>query len=227
MRQFNKIKKKEKEFKLLTKELSNLYEAKRGLGVIKLDKPIRNGWVKHLALRDDISRRKDASVFQEIVNHCGVRIWGTDKRQADRAWNNYHSKKNETSFTGIRHLLGEKRKFISSMGRMWFNGFDWEWVPQSGYVKRYFCKVPRHFFVTKYSKSFITHKAIIDPVLESRIEKIEQRLISNEFFHFSSIERRKAISEFYHKKVSRRVHAALHSYDENVFDRNVYRDFNP
>jgi len=228
MRSMDKKERREKRARTLEMEKRRLWVAHRNLGFKKLEKPIRDGWFKHLALRDDISRRKDAHVFQNIIDNCGMDFWGASKKEADRVWDKYYKKNKYAHYPGLIRPFGEKWKGMSPKARLWFDGLDWVWVHSSGYVKRYFCKVPSYYFVTTYSKAFITKKQVVNPDLDSQIDQIENKLNSNEFYRFNHDRHYSGwwMSDFYHKKVRRRVKSCLQNYEEERFDRNVYRDFN-
>ena len=85
MKQANKIMLREREVRSIHAELDRWYSAKWDLGEYKLSKPIKNGWYKHLTLRDDVARRKDAYIFQNVLDIAGIWIWGRDKKHADKA----------------------------------------------------------------------------------------------------------------------------------------------
>lgn len=209
-----------KRVRAMEKELQRLFIAKRNQGFQMLEKPIKDGWFKHLALREDVTRRKDAQVFQEIIDRCGLEIWGSDKRQADKNWNRFHSRNNENGIPGLELLYGEKLVGISKKARMYFDGYDWQWMSYSGYVKRYFCKAPRHFFVTKYSKSYITKVNIIDPELNRRIDELESEFNENGLYQLRMSlpfhQRWKPYN--YHGRKRKRVKDQLKKYDEMDFD---------
>ena len=167
----------------MRKELRQLYTARFRLGYIKLEKPIKHGWFKHLTLRDDIARRKDASVFREILELSGIDIWGLDKKHADKVWDKQSRKDNGIQFPGIRKLNQRSYNKLSKKAQKWYEGFDWYWDPQKGNLKRYHCRVPRYFYKIAYTKAFITKKQVVDPKIEKRMSEIEQILISDEYYY--------------------------------------------
>ena len=116
----NKIEEKESTVRQIQKELRILYQALYSLGEIPLDKPIRNGWYKHLVMRPDISRRKDADVFQEILDVCSRWVWGSDKKMADKRWvqNVKHNK--DWQWAGLAWTTPDRYKILSPKAKRYF-----------------------------------------------------------------------------------------------------------
>lgn len=221
----DKIDKRKHEVRKLRKELRDLYTASFNLGYIKLEKPIRHGWFKHLALRDDIARRKDASVFREILEVSGIDIWGLDKKYADKIWDKQSRKDNTIQFPGIRKLNQKNYNKLSEKAQKWYEGFDWYWTPAEGNVKRYYCRVPRYFFKITYTRAFITRKQIVDPKIDKRIAEIKGLLLSDRYYNYDQTNRRyrtKYMNDMYNRIARKRAKVALNNYDENTFDRRIY-----
>ncbi|MEL6557623.1 MAG: hypothetical protein AAFQ94_05520 [Bacteroidota bacterium] len=225
MKPLNKIDKCRSDVRKLRKELRQLYTARFRLGYIKLAKPIRHGWFKHLTLRDDIARRKDASVFREILEVSGIDTWGLDKKHADKVWDRQNRKDNTIQFPGIMKLNQKRYNKLSKKAQKWYEGFDWYWTPAEGNVKRYYCRVPRYFFKITYTKAFITRKQIVDPKIDKRIAEIEGLLLSNRYYNYDQYNRRyrtKYMNDMYNRILRKRVKTALSNYNEETFDRQIY-----
>lgn len=221
MKHWDHIGKREKRIIAIDRELKKLYKAWYSLGYKKLDKPIRNGWIKHLILREDVARRKEAHVLQEIINRCGAELWGSTKHQADKNWQRYHSShKNDRVKDGLELLFGEKLVGMSKKARMYFDGYDWKWMTYRGYVKRYYCKVPRHYFETTYSRSFIRAVQIRDPELERQMAELESEYFKDELYkHRIRFEGKwNPIPYRYHRRKRKRMKDQLKKYDEMDFD---------
>ena len=221
MKYTDTITKRQKKIRAIDRELIRLYKAWSNLGYKKLDKPIKDGWIKHLVLREDIARRKDAHVFEEIIRRCGAEVWGSTKKNADKNWDKFHCKrKNDTVIDGLELLFGEKLVGISKKARMYFDGYDWKWMIHRGYVKRYYCKVPRHFFVVKYSRSYIRAIQIIDPELERQMAELEGEFFNDKLYKYwkASEGRWNTTLYNYHGRKRKRVKDQLKKYDETDFD---------
>lgn len=224
MRPFNIIEKRQKEVRKLNKEFYKLWDAKRNLGYIELEKPIRHGWFKHLTLRDDIARRKDATVFREILEASGIDVWGLDKKHADKFWDKQSRKDNTIQYPGLRKLSKEKYNKLSKQAQKWYEGFDWYWDSRMGNVKRYYCRVPRYFYKITYTKAFITKKQVVDPKIEKRMSEIKSILRSNEYYFLdiSNYHYGREFNPMYNRILRRRTKTALVDYEEEAFDRLIY-----
>lgn len=62
------LKSKEKEVINLQKRLNVLYRAKRNLGYVKLDPPIRKGWERTYALRHDLKSHRDYKTLLTVLS---------------------------------------------------------------------------------------------------------------------------------------------------------------
>jgi len=177
----NIIEQRQKELRLLEKERWTLWLAMRNLGSIKLDKPLRHGYYTHLILRDDISRRKDAKVFQEIIEKCRVNIWGTNKTHADKCWNGYNTRNSQIQWPGFYKLDEKRFDKLSNKAKRHF-----EKIPhQPNHATRYYCNVPRWYFVKTFTKAYITHRQIIDPKLNRRLDEIDEKLRNSKYYNLS------------------------------------------
>lgn len=184
MRKDNLKKQKLKEIRALEDEWRFLWKTKHNLGYTVLDKPLHDGWYKHLRLRDDISRRKDVAVFEEILEATSNKIWGRERKGADKNWIKANKDNKELQFPGIRKLQEKKYEKLSEKAKKWFHAHNWYRTPWRGYVKRYHSTVPRYYFVITYSKAYITKRRIIDPELNQRIQEIEEILISPKYYKY-------------------------------------------
>lgn len=225
MKPVNKIEKRKSEVRKLRKEYRDLYEAKFNLGYLDLEKPIRHGWFKHLTLRDDIARRKDALVFREILEASGIDIWGLDKKHADKVWDKQSRKDDTVQFPGIRKLHQKRYNKLSKKAQKWYEGFDWYWSSGEGNVKRYHCRVPRYFFKITYSRAFITKKRIVDPKIDKRIAEIQELLLSDKYYNYDQYNRKyrtKYMNDMYNRISRRKAKEALINFNEDSFDRMLY-----
>ena len=81
----------EKHVRRIYSQLNKLRKAQQNLGWIELDKPVYLGYIKQFVLRDDVSRRSDAKVYQAILEKINdfatcktkdfmVKEWKTKKK---------------------------------------------------------------------------------------------------------------------------------------------------
>jgi len=203
----------------LEQEMDIIYRQLRSLGYVKLEKPLRDGWYRTLALRQDISRHKNAHVFQEILDRLGEKFWGREKKYADRAWKKkYEHDRHLYRRPDIRYIrkrvydkfsTAAKRHFIKVKLKLNYR-----------YRIYYYCTLPRYYFVVRYERAYITKRKIIAPELESRMKEIENALLAAKYYslHDYNIYNYK----FYynpHKRRRRKTKVALKSLDFDYFDR--------
>ncbi len=168
----------------LEKELGEIYFQLMHLGYTTLEKPLRDGWYRTLVLRQDISRHKNAHVFQEILDNVGLKFWGREKKYADRARKEYY-RNNDHPYDrrDIRYINKKTFMSLSSAARKHF--FLANIRINFKYNKVYICTLPKYYFVTAYERAYITKRKIIAPDLERRAKEIENVLLSPKFYTLS------------------------------------------
>ena len=225
MKALNKKELIEKEVRALEKEERRLYEARSSLGYIELEKPIRHGWFKHLILRNDIANRHDAPVIQEILDKCGYDVWGSDLKHLESVWTRHLNKKRGIQFPGFKFLEESAHSKLSYQAKKWFVQFDWVWYYRQGYVRRYYCEIPRHFFDFTYSRAYITKRRIIDVEIEQRLAEIDAKLMSNKYYKHSYYVRyrERELPPDCHRKHRQRVRLALKDLTEDKLERIIYQ----
>ena len=225
MRAAHKIKQKEHRARQIQQELTILCRARCNLGDVPLQKPIRNGWYKHLVMRTDISRRKDAHIFQEILDVCARWVWGSDKKMADKRWLHNIKHNRDWQWAGLAWITKDKYKLLSPKAKTYFVEYEWKWTPWQGSIKRYYCHVPKYYFVTAYEKAYITHRRVVDSQLERKIAELENQLLSNELYSYSWNATHYWMNKWWRKrdtrKIRHRTKTALKAYDEEKYDQLV------
>ena len=151
---------------------------------------------------------------------CGYCVWGSDKNRANKNWESDFKHYRYWQWEGFSSI--EKKEFnkLSSKAKEYFVEYESYWCPWSGSVKRYFCKVPKYYFETGFSKAYITHRKVLDSELNKKIDELESKLISNELYAVSYNGIRwpdKWISKRRNRKTRHRAKIALKSYDEKNF----------
>ena len=105
---------------------------------------------------------------------------GCDKRWA------YNIKRNtDWQRAGLAWITKDKFKLLSPKAKRCFVEFDRKWTPWQGTVTRYYCLVPRYYFVAAYDKAYITHIRIVDSELEAKTDELENQLLSNALYPYS------------------------------------------
>ncbi len=222
MKSFNSKEERRKVVRQIQKELRLLKRAKSELEPVPLEKPIRNGWYKHLILRDDIARRKDADLYQEILNVGAQWVWGNTKKAANKKWDRYVIENKEWIWPGFACIDSDQHKSLPEKAKQLFYKYELSWSSWRGRSVRYYCLVPSYYFKIVYSKAYITHLQLIDSELQQRVDKLEANLVSNLLYSYSwnvnrgwmtSWERR-----LMNRKIRHRANTALQNYDERHFD---------
>lgn len=226
MRCQNTIQQREARARQIRQERDRLYAAKWPRGKVPLEKPIRHGWHKYLKLRADIARRKDAAVFEEILEVCGCWVWGLNKDEADHEWERTaRSRKRDWRRAGFTRISKCHINKLSIKAKKYFVAYEYYWSPWQGSVKRYYCHVPEYYFVPAYKKAYITHLQVVDSELESRLDELENALLSNDLFRYSWYAGNGWSSKWWRRKEARngrrRARMFLHAYDEEEYDQRV------
>ena len=157
------------------RELDNInWEAQKALGYKKLDVPVHHGYDFKYVLRDDISRRDDAHVFQEVLDRFGKSVWC---RRKDRTVWNYKLKAYVPVYPVINTLTVKKWEELPQRLQKYF--YKQEVLPfyhWRGIVYEYKCNIPNYYFEIQKSKSYKTHYRVVDGVLQSESAEIDQQL---------------------------------------------------
>lgn len=162
-----------KNYLALLRKQDELYDIKNALGYEKLEKPYQYGFNAFHVLRDDISRRKDADVFQYLLDTYSTTPWSKDGIFY-RKYKRYNSD-NRPKFRLISEADYEKlepkykKHFIhdAKEDRKFWNGTVY---------KYYRCYLPPHFLVMKVVNYYITHKQVIDATVESELNFVNNKI---------------------------------------------------
>lgn len=207
----------------IKKEWVKLHAAKRNLAKIPLDKPIRYGWYKQLALREDVARRIDADVFQEILEVCGRWVWARTKGLADEQWEHLlRSRRRNWQWGGFARVSKHRYNELSPAAQKYFTAYEWRWTPWQGSIHKFYCHVPKSYYILTYKKAYITHLQSVDSELDSKIAELENQMRKNEFYPYSWWASNgwpnKYMRKWVNRKARHQVKRALHDYEEENFD---------
>ena len=162
--QRNKHWHKHKKFLGLNISLDENNQAQQDLGFVDIP-PRPHGWISYFTLREDITFRHDAWVFQKIIDICGKKAW--------RKKNNFHITGEHFQSPYFRELDEYDFDKVPIALRKWFTYR----FTKRGYIKWYSI-VPNFFFETKVERHYITKIHIIDEVLLQEEAEIESQLYS-------------------------------------------------
>jgi len=165
-----------------------LFDAKRNLGMMELDEPRRNGWVRNFVLKEESKNRKDADVLQSIVELINAPMYSKE-----RDWENGTQRISKAEW-GIPHIENQAIKPLS----------DKEYEALTPQQKKFFVRLairyqtfnkntivryqwcvdrPYIYFKLKDSRHYITHVPILDPDIERESDEIWDWIHTNGLYH--------------------------------------------
>lgn len=179
MKKRNKYFFKEKQLIRLKLEDRKNNAAMMNQGWVELDEPIHHGYNAEWVLRDDISRRDDAHVYQEALDACKGSVWSKKK---DFKYKDWKTKKWYVRKPSLHKINKAKYLALSDRAKKFFH-------EDLSYKKNYFHKDSQYIctlsfeLVVKITKSFITHRREHDGLLyqkEAEIEEAMYRIAGND-----------------------------------------------
>lgn len=175
MKQAHIKEQREKQLRKVEKRLSEIWELQRELGYKKLEKPIRHGWFKEVVLTSKIDRYRNYEQIIAAFKKCKVQIWGADKGKADAKW--YEGVERHQIY-GSFGLISRKayNKLPLALQRLFR---IYAYINKRGQWRhKYYLHIPKECYRVKYTKAYVTHTKIIDPLLESEealLEAIQEK----------------------------------------------------
>lgn len=185
MKKRNKEYLKEKKYLSIKRAIDDNYDAQRNLGYIKLDVPIKDGYVAYLTLRYDISNRTDAEVFQYIVDNFGSKTYAKKIKYLDFFSKDYFVKKHIYTKPHIRDINSDKfnslKPCIQKYFTPYYNNYNTLW---------YYCNIPNFYFEIAFDEHFKDKVRVMDEILLQEYDDLEKELKTYEdnygfdYFHF-------------------------------------------
>lgn len=174
---------RKKEVRKLFKEKRRLCQESWDLGYRKLDKPIRHGWYKEMALTPQLERYKCKPEIEEIAQKFSITIWGRTKEEAEKKWNDCRSK--HLIYNGIPTLSPKSYRKLSEKAQRYCTVFFFKC--EKKWRRRYYVRIPKLAYKIKFSRAYVTHSKIIDPAIEERLDLIEQQFLKAGWYEAASI----------------------------------------
>lgn len=147
-----------------------LWKESRKLGMVKLETPIRRGWVRQFALSEESKHRKDSHVIAHILDLINTKMYSKD-----RNWNS--SKCNKP--LGVEYINGAhiENQFLASLTNKEYEKLDacakkffvrsYLYTPYSSLkYERWIIEKPSKFFRLKDSKHYIKEVPIFDAQID-------------------------------------------------------------
>lgn len=169
-----------KEWFTLQKRYEANRKAQRALGWIELPKPRFAGYEKFYVLRDDIARREDSWVFQQIIDKFGKTVKSKTK---DFTYYDWTLRKKLVARPGIRAITIRefealhpqvKKHFYKSEAKE-----DWDFRSRE-YMYR--CSIDQYYFSEKIRKYYITRVREHNEILAQEESEIRWMMEKNPLF---------------------------------------------
>ena len=168
-----------KRVKQLIKEQRKLYNSRRWE---ELPKPEPHGWWKEHCLRENVSKRKDAWIYQMALKQASTPVWGRHKQMADHRWHRQSNRYYGYGTPGIKpithslyqelplkvKILFTPQYYLSSKGDNWHVTYE--------------LHLSERWFTTRYRRAYATHVYVLDNVLEQQIAEIDAELEKAELY---------------------------------------------
>ncbi len=218
MKKRNKYFLLEKQYLKLKNDLSENWKAQRALGYVLLDVPIHKGYNAYLTLRNDISNREDAWIFQTILDTCGSSSWWRKdykktppKKFAYESANPHIRNISERVYDAFPIQV---RKYFSE-DKITYNNVRW-----------YYCNVPRFFFDVAVEKYYQTRIRIIDEVLLQEEAEIYEELESAKYrgLNQNFTGAPKAFVKHYNKRYKEES-KRITKHNQTLLDENEYLEY--
>ncbi len=167
----DKYEAEERELRRLYQEYTSIGKAIMDLGWLDLDKPIYLGYIKHFVLRDDISRRKDANVFNEILKSINDFATCKNKDFMVREWKT----KKKVPISHKLKSLSKKQfnKLPTNQQKHFSADYDYK---NSCWKYRFVCD---YYYVAKIDKHYAYKVRVFDADLEKRSDEINRHFETN------------------------------------------------
>ena len=204
---------RQKQLRKVDKRLQEVWVKQRELGYKKLEKPIRHGWFKEVVLTPKIERYRNYEHMIAAFKQCKAQIWGADKGKAEANW--YTHVRGHQIYGSFRLISRKAYNKLSVSVQKFFHKYEYiDFWGRTLHV--YYLQIPKECYRVKFSKAYVTHTRIIDPLLESEHAVLEAFHEKKEYYnlHAKRWNRnkrwlRKYVFNHEEKAKRRKAHAAL------------------
>lgn len=177
------ITERQSEVRSLQKEFLQLRRAYYSREWIELDKPIRNGWSKHLKIKEAILDTKHGELYQAICDKVTLKVGGTLKEDCTKRWGRKLKKGRHIRLPGICGITREELKKLPAAARKHFVYYVFSNRYHGGKV--YMCMLAQSYFEEVYSRAYITHVLPVDSEALKRMDEIDEILLSETYYKYS------------------------------------------
>lgn len=161
------------------KRRSEIWKEMRGLGYIKLKKPIRHGWFKEIVITHKVERYKNKAAILELHDKIEKYFWGSTKEEAHKKWLTQASK--HLIYKDLPTLSKRQFSKLSFKAQCMCTPFHYR-DERKKLKLRFYIRMPKGAYRIKYTRAYITHSKRIDPILEQEEALLEQQLLKYGYY---------------------------------------------
>jgi hypothetical protein len=171
----------EKQLTQLFKTENKLWKERNNLPFVPLEKPYQKGWERSFFLREDVARLSNAAFYKSLLDKINTYQYSQDKsfKKRKRKYRKYvfHEKPHlleefsECEWASSKLKLSEKEKTLFEKQEVWC-------IFKKAFKVSYVFKESWRF-VLKIKPNIITHKKMIDEVLEQELAEIDNYIVTN------------------------------------------------
>lgn len=208
----NKQTEQEKEYLKLRDELDDLLSVRRGKSYIELEEPIHHGYNVEWVLREDVARGPLAHELESFIYHFSRPGWCANKNLVKKY------KKGTPEKIKPEWVYVSKYRYdgMADWCKKWFTkDYQRRRISYFGEVEYdYKVCIPEYYFVERRSKSYITHREILNPDLQSQIDQLKN-LLERKFYKFETYKYSGI------KSLTKEYHASDRAFNKRQLKKNM------
>ena len=179
MKPVHKKERIKKEVRKIHKRRRVIWQKRKALGYRELEKPIRHGWFKEIVIKANVERYKNQSAILEIYDIVQKCYWGRTKAAAEKKWIDQVSKL--FIYKDFPTITKKQFNRLSYKAQHMCTSFYYTNECKKKKL-RFYVRIPKGSYKIKYTRAYITHSKIIDPLLESEDALFEQQLLKRKYY---------------------------------------------
>ncbi|MBF7090103.1 hypothetical protein IUY40_00920 [Flavobacterium sp. ALJ2] len=171
----------EKQLIQLDKLEGELWKKKRCLPLVPLATPYQKGWQRYFVLREDIARSKEALFYKTVLEKINTVQYSSDKsfkKKKKRKRKHVYVEKLQTLKEFSESEWRSPKLALTEKEKTHFYKRE-RWCPNCKRYKVHYVFNEPWRYVLRVRPNMITHTKMVDAVLESEIDRIENYLIRN------------------------------------------------
>lgn len=166
------------EVRKIWKRQRQISEEIRNLGYLKLDKPIRNGWFKEITITHKIELYKNKEAVLEVYDKIEKTFWGRTKDEAQKKWIKQTSE--NLIYKDLPTLSKKQFNKLSNKAKSLCTPFYYRYHKKL--KLRFYVRMPKGAYKIKFTRAYVTHSKIIDPLLLSEYALLNNQLLKKGYY---------------------------------------------